>query len=252
MPITIDLSQKIALVTGGTRGIGRACAEVLARAGATVIITGRADAGQVEAVARAIATSSGATVSGLQSDAADPEAVKALYKHINKTFGQLDIAVLNAGIMESTLLGMTSTESIERLNRVNVNGSLFNLQAAAKQMSKKGSGSIIAFSSVVARYGAPGQIAYCASKAALIGMVQAAAKELGIMGIRVNAVAPGMIDTDLIAQIPAERQQQVIKNIALGRKGQPEDIADPVLFLASDWSRYITGQILGIDGGMVI
>ncbi len=249
---TIDLHSKVAFVTGGTRGIGWQCAKTLAQAGATVIISGVSDQEKIDQKCRELNSYAGSNHMGVQCDVSDPQAVKQCYKDIFKRFKGLDILVNNAGIMETALLGFTTTESIKRINDININGALYNLQYAAKLMNRKKDGSIISISSIVGLRGSDGQIAYSTSKSALIGLTKSAAKELGKDGIRVNAIAPGFIETDLIKDFSEDKKHHVTKTIVLGRIGTPQDIANGVLFLSSDLSRYITGQIIGIDGGMIL
>lgn len=249
---TIDLNSKVAFITGGTRGIGWECAKTLAQAGATVVISGVRDQEKIDHKCQELNSYAGSNHIGIKCDVSDPQAVKQCYNIIFKRFKGLDILVNNAGIMESALIGFTTTESIKHINEININGALYNLQYATKLMSRKKSGSIISISSIVGLRGSEGQIAYSTSKSALIGLTKSAAKELGKDGIRVNAIAPGFIDTDLIKDFSEDKKHQVIKTIVLGRIGTPQDIANGVLFLASDLSRYITGQIIGIDGGMVL
>ncbi|MCP5005856.1 MAG: glucose 1-dehydrogenase [Planctomycetes bacterium] len=248
----IDLNSKVAFVTGGTRGIGWACARELAHRGASVVISGVSDQVEIEKKCRELESLGEGTPVGIKCDVSDPHAVKECYKTIFKQFKRLDILVNNAGVMESALIGVTTSESIRRTNNININGALYNLQYAAKLMMRNKSGSIISISSIVGLKGSGGQIVYSTSKSALVGLTKSAAKEFGKDGIRVNAIAPGFINTDLLKKFSQEKKQLVIDTIALGRIGTPEDVAQCVLFLASDMARYVTGQILGVDGGMVI
>lgn len=249
---TIDLNSKVAFITGGTRGIGWECAKTLAQAGATVIISGVSDQEKINQKCRELNSLAENNHFGLKCDVSDPQAVKQCYNTIFKQFKRLDILVNNAGIMESAFLGFTTTESIKRTSDININGALYNLQYATKLMGRRKGGSIISITSIVGICGSAGQITYSASKAALVGLTKSAAKEFGKEGIRVNAIAPGFINTDMIKDFPDEKREQVIKTITLGRIGTPLDIANCVLFLASDMSQYITGQIFGVDGGMVL
>ncbi|GJQ57882.1 MAG: glucose 1-dehydrogenase [Candidatus Scalindua sp. AMX11] len=248
----IDLNARVAFVTGGTRGIGWACAKALAYAGATVVISGVNNQDKIERKRRELESLAGGNHLGIKCDVSNPQAVKECYTTIFKHFRRLDILVNNAGVMESGLLGITTPESIKRINDININGALYNLQYAVKLMMRNNYGSLISISSVVGLKGSGGQIVYSTSKSALIGLTKSAAKEFGKDGIRANAIAPGFIDTDLIKDFSEEKRQQVTETIALGRIGTPEDIAQSVLFLASDMAHYITGQVLGVDGGMVI
>ncbi len=185
-------------------------------------------------------------------DVSDPAAVAHVYQQIFKTYGRLDALVNNAGILQDALLGMITPAVVERTLAVNLAGSLYNLQAAARLMSRKASGAIINVSSIIGVEGNVGQALYGSSKAGIIGLTKSAAKELAPKGIRVNAVAPGFIDTDMARQLPPEIFQQRVASVPMGRIGLPEDVAKVVLFLASDLASYVTGQVIGVDGGMVI
>ncbi len=238
-----DLRGRVALVTGGTRGIGRATVRALAEAGATVVMTGRD-----EAVAKEVAAASGA-VAGLALDVADAKAVSTLVRGVAKEHGGLDIVVANAGIMEDAVLGMIREELVDATLTTNVAGTLHTVQAAARAMLRRRSGAIVVLASIVGEYGSAGQTVYAASKAAVANIARSAAKELGRNGIRVNAVAPGVIRTDLTAGV---EEGPVVEKTPLGRLGTPEDVAQAIRFLVSDDAAFITGQVLGIDGGLVL
>lgn len=188
----------------------------------------------------------------LPGDVTDGKEVQALYKQIHTSFGGLDVLAANAGILSDGLIGMIPEKDIDDLLNVNVKGVLNHLQSAARLMRKNKGGSIIITSSIIGRVGNKGQAAYAASKAAAIGITLSAAKELGADHIRVNAIAPGFIETDMTAHLSGQIRQERLNGIALGRTGKPEDVADVALFLASDLSRYVSGQVIGVDGCMVI
>ncbi|RSN37084.1 3-oxoacyl-ACP reductase [Amycolatopsis sp. WAC 04169] len=240
------LDGKIALVTGGTRGIGLATARALAEAGATVVLTGRDEAKAKEAAAAAGAAS------GLALDVTDAKAVSTLVRGVAKEHGKLDIVVANAGIMEDALLGMIREELVDTTLSTNVAGTLHTVQAAARAMMRKKTGAIVVLASIVGEHGSAGQTVYAASKAAVANIARSAAKELGRSGIRVNAVAPGVIDTDLTSGLTEDAKAENIGKTPLGRLGTPEDVANAIRFLVSDDASFITGQVLGIDGGLVL
>lgn len=240
-----DLAGRVALVTGGTRGIGLATARALVEAGATVVLTGRDEARAKEAAA-----SVGA--SGLALDVTDAKAVSSLVRGVAKEHGKLDVVVANAGIMEDALLGMIREELVDTTLSTNVAGTLHTVQAAARAMMRKKSGSIVVLASIVGEYGSAGQTVYAASKAAVANIARSAAKELGRSGIRVNAVAPGVIETDLTASLSEDAKAENAGKTPLGRLGRPEEVANAIRFLVSDEASFITGQVLGIDGGLVL
>ncbi|MFI5559197.1 SDR family NAD(P)-dependent oxidoreductase [Amycolatopsis japonica] len=240
------LEGKVALVTGGTRGIGLATARALAEAGATVVLTGRDEAKAKEAAAAAGAAS------GLALDVTDAKAVSTLVRGVAKEHGKLDIVVANAGIMEDALLGMIREELVDTTLSTNVAGTLHTVQAAARAMMRKKTGAIVVLASIVGEHGSAGQTVYAASKAAVANIARSAAKELGRSGIRVNAVAPGVIDTDLTSGLTEDAKSENIGKTPLGRLGTPEDVANAIRFLVSDDASFITGQVLGIDGGLVL
>ena len=249
-----ELTGRVALVTGGTRGIGLATARALADAGATVTITGR-DGHRAELLAKEF----GGT--GVALDVTDFDAVGAVVKQVAVERGGLDILVANAGIMENGLLGMVRADDVRRTLDTNVAGAVAAVQAAARAMARKRispdgverrGGSIVLLASVVGTYGAAGQSVYAASKAAVAALARSAARELGGRAIRVNAVAPGVIRTDLTASLSAELLDKQAAATPLGRLGAPEEVADVIRFLVGDGARYVTGQVLGVDGGLVV
>jgi 3-oxoacyl-[acyl-carrier protein] reductase len=241
-----DLSGRVALVTGGTRGIGLATVRALAEAGATVVLTGRDEARAKEA-----ASAAGAAA-GLALDVTDAKAVSSLVRGVAKEHGRLDIVVANAGIMEDALLGMIREELVDTTLSTNVAGTLHTVQAAARAMMRKKSGSIVVLASIVGEHGSAGQTVYAASKAAVANIARSAAKELGRSGIRVNAVAPGVIETDLTAGLSEDAKAENTGKTPLGRLGRAEDVANAIRFLVSDEASFITGQVLGVDGGLVL
>ncbi len=185
-------------------------------------------------------------------DSSDPEQIREAYKEIRREFGGLDILVNNAGILDDALIGMISEESLNHTLAVNTAGPIHHLQAAARLMRKSKSASIINLASIIGRVGNSGQVAYGASKAAVIGFTYSAAKELAPQQIRVNAVAPGFIDTDMTRALDETKFAERVESVKMNRAGTPEDVAKTILFLASDLSAYVTGQVIGVDGGMLI
>lgn len=238
------------LITGATRGIGYATAVKAAQQRWTVIINGR-DEERLAEVKEQLEIY-GATVHTIAYDVTDVDAVKQAFMWIKKNVGQLDAVVNNAGIMDDALIGMLKPEQLQRTLEVNTSAAIYHMQFASRVMAKQKSGSIINVSSIMGRVGNAGQVAYSASKAALIGATYAAAKELAPVGIRVNAVAPGFIETDLTNDYSEDVKQQTIAQIKMGRAGQAEEVANVILFLASNAASYVTGQVIGVDGGMVV
>jgi 3-oxoacyl-[acyl-carrier protein] reductase len=238
------------LVTGASRGIGLACARLLAQRGATVVMAAR----QAEALGSAAAqidTDLGrsATVA-VPCDAADPVAVRDLFQRVLRECQRLDGLVANAGVMQDALIGMVNAELIDRVFHTNTASLLYAAQYASRLMARHGGGSIVALSSIVGVQGHAGQSVYAGSKAAVIGIVQSLAQELAPSAIRVNALAPGFIDTDLTRALPEDKRSATLARVALGRAGTPEDVAEVAAFLCSDASRYVTGQVIGVDGGL--
>lgn len=242
-----DFAGKVAVVTGGTRGIGFATAAALAEAGATVVITGR-DRETTEKRAAEL----GERAHGVALDIADSAAVKDVFKAIAKEHGRIDVLVASAGILEGGLIGMLTDDHVSRTLTTNVAGTINTVQAAARAMMRKRTGSIVLLGSIVGERGNAGQMVYAASKAALVAAAKSAAKELGRHGIRVNAVAPGVIRTDLISEQSDEVLERVKADTALGRLGTAEEVAKVIRFLCGDDASFVTGQVLGIDGGLVL
>lgn len=248
----LSLEGKVAFVTGSTRGIGWACVRILAANGASVILNGVSDQARLDERVGAITAEFGVPAEGHLFNTSDPEAVKNCYNAIFKKHKRLDVLVNNAGVMEGSLLGMVTPELIQKTLQINVQGVILNMQYASRLMARNRSGSIINMSSIIGRVGNSGQVVYGASKAAVIGMTMSAAKELAPQNIRVNAVAPGFIDTDMVGGFSASARDAAIKSVGMGRAGTPDDVAGAVLFLASGLSAYVTGQTLGVDGGMLV
>lgn len=240
-----DLAGRVAVVTGGTRGIGYATCQALADAGATVVLTGRD-----ELVAESCAKELG--VDGLALDVTDSAAVAHVLRGVAKTYGRLDITVANAGVLADALIGMITDQLLTTTLATNVAGTINTVQAAARVMMRQRHGSIVVLGSVVGERGDAGQTAYAASKAAVGSIARSAAKELGRHGIRVNAVAPGVIDTDMTAHLPRDVIGRRVADTPLGRLGRPDDVARVIRFLACDDAAFVTGQVLGVDGGIVL
>lgn len=247
----IDLEGKVALVTGASRGIGRAIAEVLARQGAAVVINYRANAAAAATVVQAIQERGGRALA-IQADVRSAEDVEHLVKATIETFGRLDILVNNAGITKDTLLVRMKEEEWDEVLETNLKGVFLCTRAVQRQMMRQRYGRIICISSVSGLAGNAGQANYAAAKAAIIGFVKSVAKEVGSRGITVNAVAPGFVPTDLTADLPPELVAQAVERSALKRQGTAEDIAYAVAFLASDEAAFITGQTLAVDGGLAM
>ena len=245
------LKGKIALITGATRGIGKAIAEVFAKNGATIILNAK-DEEKAKAISNELRKKYGVTTHIALFDVANYDEVKSGFKEIFKITKKLDILVNNAGILDSALIGMVTQTQIENVFRVNTFGALYVTQYAVKLMIRNKSGSIINISSIIATNGSEGYTVYGGSKAALIGITKSLAKELAPNNIRVNAIAPGFIDTDMTKNLPKDKYEEILKSIKMGRIGKPEDVANTALYLASDLSSYVTGQIIGVDGGIVI
>ena len=242
------LKNKIAIITGGSRGIGYATAEAFLKEGATVVLTASSQATAERAAEKLRAAYPHATVAGIWPNLADIAAVKEAFDRVEADFGRIDILVNNAGVSESTPLLNYTEETFDKVMDLNVKG-LFNAtQAAALHMTKQGSGVILNTSSMVSISGQPSGFAYPASKFAVNGMTVSLARELGPKGIRVNAVAPGITETDMMKAVPKEVIDPMIARIPLRRLGQPEDIANAFVFLASEEASYITGVILSVDG----
>lgn len=246
-----NLEGKIALVTGGGRGIGRAICLELAARGATVIVNyNRSGAAAAEVVAQI--DKAGGAAQDVQADVSDSEQVTAMFKAIVSDFGTIDILVNNAGMTRDNVIMMMKPDDFDAVIETNLRSCWLCCKTAARTMMRKRSGSIINITSVVGIAGNGGQTNYAASKAGIIGLTKSLAKEVAARGVRVNAVAPGFVETDMTADLSDEIRQKAIEAIPLGRMGATQDIAKAVAFLASDDADYITGQTLVVDGGMVM
>ena len=244
----MKLQNKIAIVTGGSRGIGYATVEKFLREGATVILTASTAENAQKAVNKLKAQNPDAPVYGISPELTSLGSVKEAFGKIVDQFGRIDILVNNAGVSESTPLANYTEELYDKVMDLNVKGVFTASQAAAEYMAEQGSGVILSTSSVVSKYGQPAGFAYPASKFAVNGMTLSLARELGPKGIRVNAVAPGITETDMMKAVPKEVIEPLIAQIPLRRLGQSEDIANAFDFLASDEAAYITGVGLHVDG----
>ncbi len=247
----MTMKESVALVTGGSRGIGRAICLELARRGAAVAVN---YAGNEQAARETVEAcrALGVEAEAFQADVADPAACEELVKAVKDRFGRLDILVNNAGITRDGLLMTAKEEDFSRVLDTNLKGAYFCMKAASKVMMRQRYGRIISMSSVVGLRGNPGQTNYAASKAGILGLTKAAAKELATRGITVNAVAPGFIETDMTAAMPEKAKEAMLTTIPAGRPGAPEDVAKAVAFFAEKDSAYITGQVLCVDGGMAV
>lgn len=246
-----ELKDKIALVTGASRGIGRAIALELAAQGATVVINYQKNAEAAQEVVDAIAAAGG-TATAVQGDVSQEADANALVKAVIDAYGKLDILVNNAGTTRDGLIMLMPAEDFDVVIQTNLRSAWLVSKAAAKSMMRKRTGTIINVSSISGIMGNGGQSNYSASKAGMIGLTKSMARELSGRGIRVNAVAPGYIPTDLTASLPADMMSKLMENIPLQRLGTVEDVAHAVSFLASDKASYITGHVLVVDGGLAM
>ncbi len=241
------LDGRVALVTGASRGIGAAIARAFASEGASLLLCARSEG--VETLAAELTTAE-RPARAMRGDISDPSFARELIASIRKEDGRLDVLVNNAGILRRGLIGMTSTDHMRELLDVNVLALMALTQYATRVMDRGRSPSVVNLTSIAGTQGAEGLSAYSASKAAVVGYTLSSAKELAPKGIRVNAIAPGLIDTDMMRDVTAVWPERRLPHIRMGRVGTPEDVAGVAVFLASDLSRYVTGQVIGVDGSM--
>jgi 3-oxoacyl-[acyl-carrier protein] reductase len=245
--VRIDLAGRVALVTGSTRGIGRSIAESLASCGARVAVVGR-DAAKATDVAAEVSPDA----RGFACDVTDVASVSALVSGVEESFGSLDILVNNAGLTRDNIMLRLKDDDWDTVIDANLRGAFFAIRAATRGMMKRRWGRIINISSVVGLVGNKGQTNYAASKAGLIGLTKSVAKEFASRNILANAIAPGFIETDMTRAMTPDARSALIGSIPVERLGSPADVAAMVAFLASDYASYITGQVLVVDGGMVM
>jgi 3-oxoacyl-[acyl-carrier protein] reductase len=251
MPVSFSLSGKVALVTGGSQGIGEAIAKALGAAGAHVVVAARSEDKAAD-VAEAIAGSGGGA-EALRLDVVDPASVSAAFKTIVERHGKLDILVNNAGITDDGLILRMSKESWDKVLATDLTGVFLCAQEAAKVMLKKRvSGRIVNITSVVGLMGNAGQTNYAAAKAGVVGFTKALAREIGSRGITVNAVAPGYVETSMTDALSEDQKKSLVGQIVLGRLGTADDVAGAVVYLASDAAAYVTGTCLNVSGGLYI
>ena len=253
------LQHNVALITGAARGIGFATALLYARHGAHVFLSGRDPAALAlarQAIVDQLRDIDGLDVSArvdiVTLDVASPDSVRDAFQQVFKQARRLDVLVANAGVMEDALIGMVTPDQIERTFQTNAFGVLYCAQYASRLMARNGGGSIINITSIMGVRGNAGQAAYAGSKAAVIGITTSLAKELGPRQIRVNAIAPGLIDTELTRAVGADKLAAKQATIVMGRIGCADDVAQVALFLASPMAAHVTGQVIGVDGGMLV
>jgi len=247
----IDLTGKVAVVTGGSRGIGQAIAQALARVGSRVAVLAR-DVAKAREAASSLGNEAGGTAQGYGCDVTDARQVETTVAAVEKDFGQIDVLVNNAGTTRDNLLFRIGEEDWDTVLNTNLKGAFLVTKHAARGMIKRRWGRIINITSVVGISGNKGQANYTASKAGLIGFTKSVSKELASRNVLVNAVAPGFIDTELTRNITGGARETLLRAIPLGRLGEGADVAAAVVFLASEFASYITGQVLVVDGGMVL
>jgi len=247
----MDLKGKTAIITGGAKGIGRAISVKLGSMGANIVVNYSGSQKAAEELVEEL-KAMGVKAVSIKADVSDFEQVQKMFDDVNESFGSIDILVNNAGITKDTLIMRMSEDDFDKVISINLKGTFNCIKAATKYMIKQRSGRIVNIASIVGIIGNAGQANYVASKAGIIGLTKSAARELSSRNINVNAVAPGFIKTSMTDELPDKIKNEYLDKIPLKRFGDPEDVADVVSFLCSHESRYITGQVINVDGGMVM